>query len=283
MNLRAWMLALTLCFGIVGLADAGKPKTRLEASQLVTGEIRIDAQGVVSGYTFDKADKLAEGVRTYLDSVVPKLRFEPVLRDGQPVAARSNMSLRLVLRHREGDAEHYEMTVKGMHFGMGQEPEGTVIKSLKLTPPRYPDAALRQGGGAEVYLLVKVGRDGKVQEAMAEQVNLLSYGNPGDADLLRRQFEESAIKQALKRWSFQPPTIGDEADDPYWTVRVPVVYSMGNERITKGGWKVYDPGPQRQAPWPTEPLPMGFSPDALPGGGAHVAGRGLRLLADPRG
>jgi hypothetical protein len=185
------------------------------------------------------------------------------------------MTLRLLLR--PAGEGNYALSVQGVTFGASQKPEGTYARAINLAPPDYPRQALVQNGGAAVYLIVKVGRDGRVEDAVAEQVNMLSYNN--GASYLRKDFAVAAVKHAKKNWRFAPPTVGDAADDPYWTVRVPVLFQVILDE-PRNGWQVYEPGPRQKASWDVPPDPVGFSPDALPSFGAHQVGGGdgLRLL-----
>lgn len=275
MTLRTWCLVLGLA--LAGLAHAGDPPRRLEASRLVTGTIDVDAQGAVSGFVVNKRGKLPESVLAYLDSTIPRWRFEPVLVDGKPVAVHGDMSVRLVLRPLE--AGQYALSIGGLHFDTDHASKGTRAESIRLTPPDYPADAMRRNGTGEVYLLLKVGREGKVEDAIAEQVNLLSYARTTDAEPVRQLLVEASIKQAIAKWTFRPPTVGEAADDPYWTVRVPVIFRIEGFDGTDG-WKAYEPGPRRRAPWETPDDPPGFSPDALADGVPHQVGAGgLRLAS----
>ena len=282
MQLRQWMFVVALALGLSGLAHAfGTLGVRQEASQLVTGTIEINAAGAVTGFTVNERERLSANVAAYLDNTVPTWRFEPVLVDGKPVAARSDMSMRLVLKPAEGN--NYALSVRGIHFGMANRHDGSYAKAVRLDPPPFPRDALVKSGSAAVYLIVKVGRDGKVEDAVAEQINLLGYGARSYASSLRKEFEVASIKHARNEWKFAPPTVGDAADDAYWTVRVPVIFRVGRD-APRGGWEVYEPGPRREIPWQVPQEAPGFSPDSLPEG-THLAGEagGLKLLSTQGG
>jgi hypothetical protein len=246
--------------------DARSAKTTpapSEASQLVTGYIEVDPTGAVASFTLDERDLLPDQALAFLDRSIPQWRFKPVLRDGQPVAARSDMSLRLVLAP-TGDGQ-YALGVRGVAFGIRSAEAGTRVGIKKLSPPDYPGRAMVHGSTADVYLLVQVGRDGRVMNVVEEQVNLTSQDDGTvRPDELRAMFSEAAILKA-RRWRFTPPTTGDEADDLYWTLRVPVYFSVFHRTVPKPGrWVVYQPGPRRERPdWARDEDPgANFSPDA---------------------
>jgi hypothetical protein len=142
---------------------------------------------------------------------------------------------------------------------------------IKLSPPQFPKSALRMGGQGTVYLVVQVGRDGKVANVAAEQVNLRVAGTANEMDSLRDQFTMAALRVA-RGWSFAVPTTGEGADDDSWLVRVPVEFVLG-------GWDTYIPGPRNtDMPWAQEKLKTAGSPDALPDNGVYPLRQGATLV-----
>ena len=111
----------------------------------------------------------------------------------------------------------------GQNLGGSASSQGT--NSSIRTPPRYPDDALYMGGKGVVYLILEVGRDGKVANVDAEQVNLRVAGTEGQMELLRRSFANAA-RRAAKSWQFEVPTTGPHVDSPSWLVRVPVEFVL---------------------------------------------------------
>jgi hypothetical protein len=157
-----------------------------------------------------------------------------------------------------------------------------------LTPPEYPKAAGSIGASGTAYVVVKVGRSGKVEEAIVEQVNLNVVARERDMTTLRRIFADNA-RAISKKWSFHPPTEGEGADDEFWAVRVPVVYNLyprGARQKPKeayGVWEAYVPGPRQPITWKADAESPAFSPDAAPEGSVRLAGSGLKLLTAPGG
>ncbi|MFK2902808.1 hypothetical protein ISP17_02440 [Dyella ginsengisoli] len=141
---------------------------RAEASMLVTGRIVVAPDGSVHGFTLDHADQLPAPVAHLIGSNVPRWRFQPVLKDGQPVMAQATMNLRVVATPQGG--KDYTLAIRGVHFGSDGEAFGR--ERIKTVPPRYPPAAIRARVSGDVYLVLKIDPAGKVEDVMAEQVNL---------------------------------------------------------------------------------------------------------------
>lgn len=213
---------------------------------------------------------------------VGQWEFEPTVIDGKPVPVRNKMSIRVVANKQEnGD---FIVRLGGASFLPFEVEEGTQVSSIKRTPPRYPDSAGRAGATGTAYLIIKVGRDGNVQEVIAEQVNLRFVASENVMRQAREAFARASI-QAAKLWKFAPPVKGENADEPYWTVRVPVDYSMNSRKDrTYGEWESYVPGPRHPIPWKSLQDVPGFYPDTMvAGGGVYQTGKGLRLLTPLQG
>lgn len=283
MAMRGWLLlALALFAGNAFAAGPGAVRKQIESSLLLQGKVDIEADGSVSRVVLDKEDKLPSAVVAFVRTSALQWTFEPATRDGRPVAARAPMSVRVVAKRQEGDT--YQIAIRNVSFDTYDERDPAAVGMLQMRPPAYPEAAFRAGAGGMVYLIVKVGRDGKPEQAFAEQVNLQVVASENDMKRLRDILAKSALA-AARRWAFRPPTQGEAAAEPYWIVRVPVSYSLqGNPNEGNpddyGRWVSYVPGPRQPAPWPIPQDRAQFSPDALPGGGVYMAGRkaGPRLL-----
>ena len=140
-------------------------------------------------------------------------------------------------------------------------------------------AVTMQGEGT-VMLLVKVGRDGRVADVIAEQTNLTVIGTARAMNQLRDILAKASVRNA-KRWTFTPPTTGEAKDRDFWTVRVPVRYAFEDSRERYGRWSAYIPGPRQRAPWKTGEDALVAGTDLLPEGGVYMVGRaqeGPRLL-----
>ncbi|QNP42157.1 protein tonB [Lysobacter terrestris] len=275
-------MALAACLAAASEPAESRAEVRkqVEASMLVTGRIEIDTAGKVIGYALDKQDRLPRGVVDMVGKAVPAWKFEPVVIDGKLVRAAASMSIRLVARKLDDD--HLTVDIRSASFGSeGGKAEEMIRPAKRLIAPGYPAAAVRSGVTGAAYLLVKVGRDGKVIDVATEQVNLKVVAT-GDQMARWRDLLAAASMSQARKWSFAPPTEGPAAGAEFWVVRVPVVYAF--DRTAYGTWEGYVPGPRQPNPWQNEDKEgVAFSPDTLPPGGAYLAGTGLKLLTAPSG
>lgn len=279
---RGVWLAMVLWAFAAGAFAAGKDEVRkqAESSMLVTGTVDIDAEGRVERHALDKREALPPAVVELIDRHAPGWRFEPVVVDGRPVKARAKMSLRLVASRLANDA--FQLRIRSGVFG----DDGTVareqqVTSGKMRPPEYPPAAYRLGVQGTVYLVLRIGRDGKVEDAVAEQVNLTVVGTEEQMRSGREALAGAAMK-AARRWQFVPPSAGSEVDAEFWSLRVPVAFHLSRKPDPREGvygqWESYIPGPRQTAPWLKGEMQASESPDTYVAGGVYPVGDGLQLL-----
>lgn len=112
------------------------------------------------------------------------------------------------------------------------------VTSNGLRGPDYPPQAVTMQGEGTVMLLVKVGRDGRVADVIAEQTNLTVIGTARAMNQLRDILAKASVNSA-KRWTFTPPTTGEDKNRDFWTVRVPVRYAFQDSRERYGRWTAY--------------------------------------------
>jgi hypothetical protein len=281
--MRKWMAMGLLLFSAWAHAQgAGAVRKQLEASLMVDGEITVDEKGAVAEYSLKDPDKLPPGVETFIRNNLAQWTFEPPTVEGRPVRLRNNMTLMLVAK--KVDDDNFLMRVQATSFYPQSTEEGYEIASRKMEPPRYPRPAAKGGAQGTVYLIVKVGRDGRVQDVVAEQVNLRVVTTENMMGKLRDMFADASIS-AARKWEFTPPARGDDVDAEYWSVRVPVDFNMGTSSPRYGRWIGYIPGPRQKAPWVDSDL-ADSSPEAMAAGQPRQLGKeGLRLLTplSPRG
>lgn len=251
--------------------DADK---QIEASMVVTGSIEVEPDGSVSGYTLDQPDKLPQGVVDLAAKAVPAWRFEPVLVDGRPVAAKAKMSLRVFAR--KLGPERYEVGIRSANFGDEGAP-GESVNPRLLEPPKFPPEMAFRGISATAYVVVRIGRDGHVEDVIAEQVNLKISGSPKQAAWRRDVFAKAALATARK-WTFNPPTKGEASGKDHWEVRVPVQFLMQGDEVAYGQWDAYFPGPRQTIPWEEPELSAAFTPDAVGDSGVYSMRQSLHLL-----
>jgi len=252
-------------------------RKQAEASMLLTGTIDIDTTGHVTSYRIEQTDALPKVMLDVVDRRVREFRFEPTLVDGQARPARAPMQLRLVTK-KEG--ENYLLRIAGASFATYDPNDPEAPRSIgKLTPPTYPQDAAYGGVSGTVYLVARIGRDGSVNDAIAEQVNLRVVGSEQEMERFRYLFAEETKRVALRHWKFTFPTSGPDANAQFVSVRVPVDFVVrGQAQEKPGKWLAYIPGPRQQVPWRNWDAE---APDALLAGGVYPdRPQGPRLLTD---
>jgi hypothetical protein len=277
MGKRKWFGLVVLLFAFAATAGGpGAVRKQVEASVLVTGTIGVDSKGEVFERAIDQPEKLPNGVVQFIERAMGHWQFSPPVLDGQPVNIRNKMNILVVAKKQEDG--NYLLRMQAVSFEPLTKDEGYELASKDMAPPRYLMQAASAGATGTVYMLIKVGRDGKVQEAMAEQVNLKFVASERQMEQARKLFADASLA-AAKRWQFVPPSRGEQASAEFWSVRVPVDYFMHDMSMPKyGRWVAYVPGPKQRAGWLDEEF-TGSSPEAmLPGQPRLVGKQSLQLL-----
>lgn len=277
-------LALVLCASVAAAAGPRAARKQIERSMLVTGHVLVEPDGSVSGWEIDQREKLPDFVAGLIEKSAPEWKFEPVLVDGSPGRARARMSLRVVAN--QTDDGSYRVAIRSGYFGeeamtpeeRRRQADADDVRSLDMTPPSYPMQAAQGGVRGTVYLVVRVNRQGEVDDVAVEQVNLKTLGSEGQMTMMRNMLAQPAVR-AARKWTFRIPTAGDSAGDAHWFVRVPVDYKLGGDKSAEyGQWDAYIPGPRQTIAWLDTSPDAGDSPDALVAGGVYMLGKGLKLL-----
>lgn len=214
---------------------------------LVTGTIALNGDGTVRNYAVYRADRLPASVKRLIESQLPAWKFEPPA--GHPDGISGMMTLRMLAR--PIDDKHDRVSISGASFyDNAADASDTRVAPKSRGMPVYPNKAVRFRETATVYVLARVGRDGRVADVFAEQVNLDAYASARQMEEFRQMFADSAT-HGIKQWTFRIPTQGKYADLPYWNVRIPVRYYLGEPESPAdyGEWHPYVPGPRLQAPW----------------------------------
>ena len=274
----AWMVTIGLAF-CVQAAPHGPP---VEASMLIAGTIVIAPDGSVRSHLIDRPEKLPSAIQEVVDEAIASWKFDPIVIDGKPVLARTTVNLRLVVD--PVDHGSYAIRIGGVSFSGGDpraDPQPNASANRRYSPT-YPSGALRAFAGGTVYLLLKLGREGRVLDAAAEQVNLTVWDSPEKMAKLREDFANAALV-AVKRWTFIPPTVGPSVDEPYWYARMPVTFDVSPYRRTAseadeyGHWQPYVRGPRELVAWFDLPQLAADSVDTTPGGSVLALGKGPKL------
>lgn len=276
---KTWIVAalVTLLPMMATAATRSETLKQIESSLLVRGTIQTNVDGSVDALVIDQPEKFPPGVVDFVQKQVAGWRFEPVLVDGKAMRARSPMSLRIVAKRVDDDA--ISISIRNANFDGEPAKEGESLSAKRMYPPRYPELVARAGASGTAYVVVRVGKDGRVSDALVEQVNLRTVGTVAQMNAWRAALSDAVLK-AARTWTFVPPTRGELADDGVWSARVPADFKMDSRQsFSYGKWELYVPGPRQTIPWSEEERP-GFSPDSLAEGGVYMIGesKGPKLL-----
>lgn len=280
-------LGMALAFLLLATqAHAGTGKEIAEARQsientmLVTGMIDIREDGSVAGHELDQPDKLPPAVVDLVEKAVSNFRFEPIVRDGKAVRARSRMGVRVIAKAL--DDTHITLHVSNASFGNIEKEMGkkyVPTRGKKNSPPEYPRKAVAEYISGTVYLAIKVNAQGGVDEVVPRQVNLRVVGSKRKMEDARKLLADASIK-AVSKWHFNPPTSEDLAKRDYIVVFQPIAFYMpsvrGLGKAAYGQWEAYIPGPVQRPEWMYGDLEQ--KPDAMIANIQYQAGRGPKLL-----
>jgi TonB family protein len=274
--MKRWMaVALCMLMAHIAAANAGDVRKTAEATMLVTGSIEVMPDGTVHDYSIDRPEKIPPLVVDLIKSNVPNWKFR---RDDHVEAIfKAKMSLRIVAKH--VDEQHDSVAISSANFGDAGAVHTDQVSPKKAPTPHYPLDAIRERVGGTVFLSMRVGRTGQVEDIAVEQVNLSVYGNEAQMRHCRRLLGDAAL-DALKTWTFNPPTTGKHVNDPYWDVRMPIAFDInvvGKSEDAYGKWHAYIPGPRESIPWAKDNQ-VSSSSDAIPENSVSQADQPLQLM-----
>lgn len=245
-RLPAAALLIAVFFGnTAGAADLRK---QTELGMVVTGTVEIRADGSVDRYAIDEASKVPAAVRGILERQVPRWKFEPAIVDGTPVATHTITTIRILAKPIEDGG--YAAGIQSAAFSGGGVNEYGRISIRERKPAiAFPSLGFLVGMSGDVYLALKIGRDGTVLDAIVQKVNLTASANDTQMARARKAFADATLA-AVRQWTFSVPTGGKGADAPYWIGVLPVYFDdLGNDDVY-GKWRPYLPGPCTEIPWP---------------------------------
>jgi TonB family protein len=278
--MRHWCLATLLLVSTVSVGLYAEALRELaEASLMVEGKVLLNPDGTVASYTLREPEKLPEPVVDLIQQSLPSWKLQFYRTPVAPV--EESMTLRIVAK--DIDRKHTTIRIAGAQFQDESEPKRESIHSLTRVQPTYPRRSREDGMSGTVYLLVRVGPDGKVLDAAAEQVNLHRYTQQNMLDIYRKDLASAAVKAAAQ-WTFSVPSEGPSAKLPCWYVRMPVHFHITNSGYDEhngsqyGSWEIYVRGPRETIPWVQDKLLLAQSPDATPDGTLHQLGSGAELM-----
>lgn len=274
--MKRWM-AVVFCMLAthIALADSGDIRKTAEATMLVTGSINVAPDGGVYSYALDRPEKIPPSVVDLIKNSVPGWKFQ--FAERVDAIQHAKMSLRIVAK--SVDDQHDVLRISGASFGDASADASGHITYKHRLPPRYPREAIRARVDGTVFLLLRVNRQGQVQDVAVEQVNLGVYGREAQMRHFRSVLGNAAL-DAAKSWTFNLPTTGRHVLDPYWDVRIPVNFNLrlaGMPREdTYGKWDTYIPGPHELIPWHQNKSQRSSS-DAIPADSISQADQSMQL------
>lgn len=224
------------------------------------GRIEIGTDGTVLRY--EPVTPVAEPLAARVREAVARFRFEPIVERGKPVTATARMWLNLVATPRaDGDLD-----VSIEHVGFPSEGfatfDGTgsqwVLGVAERAPLQYPVAAFRADVSGRVVVAVRVGRDGRVLEALPRASAVFDRERDRtNATTLAKGLGalEGAAVDAIRRWRFDvriPDGVTPAAEE--LTVLIPVEWRLEGHRVAKDGvWLRETRSAERTLPW-LEPM-----------------------------
>ena len=269
------MVLATGIFAVTGLAFAQEPAGVVETGDLrnqvvgsmrLTGTLVVGADGAITAYAIDHADKVPPEVLRHVARYVPRWR---VMKGGD--AGNKRFGVRVMATSR-GDG-YFALSLVGASIIEKQRPDEEMSFDRPRKRPSYPHSLGRIGVSGTVYVVVKVGRDGEVEDFVTEQVNLNLVGT--SAEVVKAQADFAAhTAAAVRQWKFRWPEAGPNAGQPYLVARVPVDYIL-NQRRGYAEWEYYVPGPRRTASWMQQEDGMALG--AGEAGVPQVLGMGPRI------
>lgn len=259
------------------LADAQDPKA-LEASMVVSGWIAVAPDGSVQGYTIDQSEKLPQAVINHIQRKVPAWKF----RFDEPAAMIQRVQMHLRIQATPIDDKRYGVAIASASFGNRDGSDTDFISRKDRPLINYPSQALEAHVSGSVYLVIRVNRQGRVENVAAEQVNLHTRGSEARLRFLRDVLANAAIR-GMKQSTYNLPTTGKHAADSSWDVIQPVTFTIVPEppEGDYGKWEVYVPGPRQPVPWLKDGQ-SDISPDTIPAGSISQTTSSLHL-ATPLG
>ena len=188
------------------------------------GQLRIDGEGRVAELTLDHK-QLGEEVMAAVEQRIRAWRFEPVLVDGRPVSVPARMRLDM-LALREPGEDGLTLAIRHVAFFDSEvAAPATDAAAVRPTmpPPAYPAPLVRLNIGGTVWLVVRLGVDGRVVDVASQAVELRTPRADGPAKQQGQARElMRASERAARDWII-PAQAGR-------VVMIPVKYSVGAAR-----------------------------------------------------
>lgn len=278
---RLLMLCAFLACSPVALAQH-KAYKEVESSLLVTGTIDVTPAGDVAAHALKQSERLPTGIVDMVARMAPQWKFEPIALQDKAIS-RSEMSLLFIAKKQENGK--FSIELRSAYF-MAPAPtakeERLSLDKTNFKLPVYPLSLQNDGVTANVYVAVKVGRDGRLIGADVMRIDLGRIGSQPQMQRWRNAFKRAALT-AASGWTFHVPVTGADAGKPYWVGTLPFSYSFDAEPPAYGTWQTYVPGPYTIIPWLDDKHIADQDPGAMSPNTFHAEGEGRRLLTPLNG
>jgi len=195
------------------------------------GSLVIDTDGSVRDLTVSPG--LTPAIAALVEHSVRSWKFEPILRDGNPILARTGYSMKLVATPMEGG---FSVRVEKVTFG---SPRKLVKQSMAMGAD-----LVHLGQNVWVLVAMRVAKDGKVTDAAVLDVQSMD-GN----GVTRKGQYESIVSRGVKRWQFEPART--ELGDPD-VLDGTMVINVGASRAGLSEWRAPTWTDRKPVPWQTE-------------------------------
>ena len=175
MSNRSIAALVLVCGSLFWTSTYAQRPAITEASLEVTGYVAIEADGSVSALEIDERPKLPGGIAELVETTGSRWVFEPFEMDGRGIPIRARMRLRLIAEAQPGG--DFEVAVRYAYFGVDAEyerehperpPLPDRVRVLQQTKIDYPRWAGDRGISGTVYARLRIDREGRVAEALAE-------------------------------------------------------------------------------------------------------------------
>jgi hypothetical protein len=219
--LAAWMF-------VCAPALAGEPQPAPKVEVDVAGQLSIDENGAVSGV--ELTSQVPDAIASIVKQAVQGWTFEPIVHDGKPVPAKSNMQLFLIGVPQDGG---FRLRVERAQFGFPRKPRDT---GHRMNGNFFPKEAMRAGVLAEVMLAVRVDAAGNVLDVSPLRSRLVRGMKTASklATKWRTDFEKSAVA-VMRQQKYEPadPRLPGDGTTAFVTN---VCYAMGDVTPVASIW-----------------------------------------------
>lgn len=213
-------LLLALSLALFPLLAVAADPAAAEPERLISlnGTIEVGPDGEVRDFKLNTG--APETLNAAVGASIRRWRFEPVQVNGAPVIARTAMNLLLVAVPVAGG---YRLKVRDVHFGVAKRDD-----QHTLTPPHFPEDAMRHGLGAEITTVVTYDAAGNISDVSLTRSVLLAPTelSPRARNRWLIGFEQ-AVRDAVRTWHIDPPeTIAGQKVGG--RARIPVTFLSDN-------------------------------------------------------